>query len=836
MTVTVILAILATFVTVSLNRQQIQARDTERSIKATLIASTLEKYYDEHGEYPSPRALLNTYGGNTGTAVATLLSITDKDILVTPTAIASTTNSITASLGTTDDFAYVAQSTVGNDNCQTNIAGGCDEFTLSYKKEVDGSIVTIESTYKGRPGDYQSPLAATSKPTITAIQSGVNLVATSSAVTCPTEGGLSPHYSFRERTGAGSWGSWGSWQVGNTYTRSSNSDSVSYSFQVQVRCESASNIGDTSPVSDPVSVTYYATPATPATPTVNAVSSGTIAMGTSSTITCNYGTAQYRIDYRTNAGTWVTGAWGSGTSYTIAATDATTYGFRSTARCVNGTQTATSATGIEDTVVYYAMPATPATPTVNATTSGASVTGTSSTVTCDYGTAQYQIDNRTNSGTWTTGSWGTSTSLTIAGANATTHGFRSTARCVNSTQIATGATSAEDTVVYYAMPATPATPTISAAAYGAYGAGTTGTVSCNYGTAQYRIDWSVNGAAWGIGPWSTTLVSSQNATEGSRYDFRSTARCVNNTQIATGSTSAADTYIDPIATPAAPAVSGATYTAKNWTWSASACPAGTWANYQFAYLTYSGSWVGGAWQDAGTGTNNTYAAASSQGLTYDIAVHQNCASNYTSSGWSADTWGTSFYMPVTHMQAVNSTMRLDSGGHPSIQVKSYSGACAAGLTMMVGAKMDIGNSGTYTYYSGTVADPFITASTGLVMTDPSTAPGVGVMVEITARVQCRNLATGATHDAGDGVSLDLVNDHGNLYNRGSSKYQVTCSPDSVRSSYCSVGYNSSGTKNTSDTTALACTVKAKTYSFMQSTTTSNSAFYAFGAASLCWSA
>jgi len=830
MTVTVVLAILATFVTASLSRQQIQARDTERSIKATLIASTLEKYYDEHGEYPSPRALLNTYGGNTGTAVATLLSITDKDILVTPTASASTTNSITASLSTTDDFAYVAQSTVGNDNCQTNIAGGCDEFTLSYKKEVDGSIVKIESTYKGRAGDYQSPLAATSKPTLVAVQSGVNLVATSSTVICPTEGGLSPHYSFRERTGAGSWGSWGSWQTGDTYTKSGNSDSVSYSFQVQVRCESASNIGDTSPVSDPISITYYLMPAAPATPTVNAVTSGTIAMGTSSTVTCNYGTAQYRIDYRSNAGTWATGAWSSGTSYTIAATDATTYGFRSTARCVNGTQTATGATGLEDTVVYYAMPATPAAPTVNATTSGTNVTGTSSAITCDYGTEQYRIDYRTNSGAWTTGSWGTSISLTIAGSNAVNYGFTATARCVNSTQIATGATSAEDTVVYYAMPATPATPTISAAAYGAYGAGTTGTVSCNYGTAQYRIDWSVNGAAWGIGPWSTTLVSSQNATEGSRYDFRSTARCVNNTQIATGSTSAADTYIDPIAAPAAPGVSGATYAAKNWTWSAgSACPAGTWATYQYNFLIYAGSWAGTSWIDAGTGTNATNAAATSQGIAYDIAVHQNCTSSYTSSGWSADTWGTYFYMPVTQQSRVSHAgMKLLVGSYVSVRIMSFSGSCASGVTPYVLLNADYENTGTYLDYGTWNA---VTSGTIISLGSPN--PAVSNYVEPHMKLRCMNPYTGYYTGTDSTTWLSEVYDIGNLHKMSTTQYNISCVPDSP-TMYCAAGFDSGGSSGTTNTTAKACTVKASSYSYINDTNTKWGDRYNFGVDNPCW--
>jgi prepilin-type N-terminal cleavage/methylation domain-containing protein len=425
MTVTVILAILATFVIISLNRQQIQARDAERSTKATLIASSLEKYYDKYGEYPSPRALLSTYGGNTGTVVAALLGITDNDILVMPEASAGTTNSIAAALSSSDVFAYVAQSATGNDDCQTNIAGGCDEFTLSYKKEIDASTVTIESTYKGRAGDYVTPLQAPSKPTLAVAQSGTNLVATSSVPTCSTDPVMTPKYSFREQVGAGAWSAWTAWQAGNTYARGSNTNATSYTFQVEVRCEAGATIGDTSPVSDPQSVTYYTAPTAPATPSLSlSPAAGTIATSATATASggaCNYGTLQYAIDYRTNDGTWTTGTWGAGTTQTATSNQGDKYGFRATARCVNGTQTLASSVGAEVTVITGVQA--PAAPTV----SGSGPTWSWTPSACVAGSSpyyQYQFSYWTTALGWAnTTAWTWTSATTITNPAATSEGM-----------------------------------------------------------------------------------------------------------------------------------------------------------------------------------------------------------------------------------------------------------------------------------------------------------------------------------------------------------------------------------------------------------------------------
>lgn len=424
-TVTVaIIAILATFVGMALTGQQVKARDAARSSKVTIIADALERYYDKHGEYPSVRALLNTYSDNTGSAVASLLSINEKTTLVMPGATASTTNSIAASVTSNDTIAYVASSAVGNDNCQSSAQGGCDQYTLSYKKESDGSTVNVESQKRIAIADNVNPLQAPTKPTITASQSGTSLTATSSAPACSTSQSMTPRYAFKTQTGTGSWSAWSAWQTSSSYTLASNVDTTSYSFQVHVRCESSAAMSDTSSDSDTTSITYYTPPTTPSAPTIGSYVLFGSVIAQVNAVTCDVGTDQYRIDSRTNDGTWVTGAWGSTITASQTANDGVKYGYRAAGRCVNGTQIATSATSAETT---YIDPITaPGAPTM----SGTGPTWSWSAAACPAGTsASYQYRFTYNStsnftGSWTLGSWITTSSTSATNSAATSQGVK----------------------------------------------------------------------------------------------------------------------------------------------------------------------------------------------------------------------------------------------------------------------------------------------------------------------------------------------------------------------------------------------------------------------------
>ena len=139
-----VIAILTAITVFSFNAVRVETRDKDRAASATLIAEALEKTFLQNGEYPSPSALTNNIPANQSSAVAQKLGV-DAATIITPRAPAGTQNSIAASASDQDEFVYQASSTTDNASCQTNPAGGCDAFTLSYKKEETNQIVTINS-------------------------------------------------------------------------------------------------------------------------------------------------------------------------------------------------------------------------------------------------------------------------------------------------------------------------------------------------------------------------------------------------------------------------------------------------------------------------------------------------------------------------------------------------------------------------------------------------------------------------------------------------------------------------------------------------------------------
>ena len=134
-----VVGILSTISLLSFTRYQADSRDTQRSSSATIIAEALEKYYDQNGEYPSCNTMTNT-----ATVVSSALGGVDPKVLVAPQADTGQTNSIdlctTLTAGvTTDSFAYVGD---GSAACNTT---SCFSYTLQYREESTGDIVSLES-------------------------------------------------------------------------------------------------------------------------------------------------------------------------------------------------------------------------------------------------------------------------------------------------------------------------------------------------------------------------------------------------------------------------------------------------------------------------------------------------------------------------------------------------------------------------------------------------------------------------------------------------------------------------------------------------------------------
>ena len=145
-----VIAVLAAIITFAFTSTQKTTRDTARDTQVRIISDALEKYYRTNGEYPSV-ALMTSSNVNT---VKTRLGITDPSVLRLP--LASADNSIGASDPSETRLVYMANTSdsTKNTQCQTDINGYCDGFSLQYKKEGNGQLVTIMSLH-----DTFTPLA-----------------------------------------------------------------------------------------------------------------------------------------------------------------------------------------------------------------------------------------------------------------------------------------------------------------------------------------------------------------------------------------------------------------------------------------------------------------------------------------------------------------------------------------------------------------------------------------------------------------------------------------------------------------------------------------------------
>lgn len=601
--VLVIIAILATVGTISYLLIQRDARDSQRQTKATLIAEGLEKFYDKNGEYPSPAALTGNISANTGQAVASKLKV-DQETLVMPKATGGTTNSIAAALGDADVLAYIAKSDINNTSCQTNAASGCDEFELSYKKERDNETVTIKSRRSGREAGFETVPEAPSRPTVTAAQSGTNLIATSSAPAC--EAGLTAKYSFQNRAGSGAWTAWSAWQNSNTWTRIGNTHNTTYQFQAKTRCDSPAKEGDESAASAPASVTYIHVVIAPSTPTVTVSGSTSSITATSSTVTCQTGeTRQYKIDYRIGSGAWDEGSWATGATRTVSGpSQGSVYGFRATARCVMNSDI--QASGVSPIATYTVPVATPSGLTISAAMSGSNAVGTAAGGTCGTGaTIERQIRYRSTN-TNTDGAWSSYTSgatRSVGALQGHRYTFQQQARCTGgSTSSAWVASGTANTVRPIS---TPSTPTVTVSTSGDTTTWSWNATSCPSGTiARYQYqsaaDWNYT-SGWN-GPYANYTTNTWNtANQGYEYTRRVQTHCYTVHDTSDWSGTGSRSYIRPVTAPGAPtnfthAIASDRRTSR-FNWTAPSCGPGVVGE------SMSNLWVGTPmlWPETGVG-------------------------------------------------------------------------------------------------------------------------------------------------------------------------------------------------------------------------------------------
>ncbi|MDN5274665.1 MAG: hypothetical protein JWP06_566 [Candidatus Saccharibacteria bacterium] len=345
--VTIVVAIIAILAAISIavySKVQIDVRNTDRSTKVGVITGALEKYFNKNGEYPSCSAMTQT----AAQVSASVLPGIDPGALVTPTTATGVSNAITCTGLTAgsgpDTFAYVGD---GSTTCDTGAA--CLKYTLQYRKEGTGEIISKDSL-------HTTALGVNSIPTLTATSAGstaVNLSWTN------VPGAL--QYRFERATDT-------DFTANVVPTTTSNlSASVTgltagttYYFHVlAIAAGSESNWSNTASV-----VSVIAPPNT--VPLITAAMSGTNAVGTIAAVTCPSGTVQYQLRNRSTAtatmGTWSAwSAWATGLTQTVAASQGYQYGFQTHARCLVGANgsSSTADSSIATTVRSISAPVTP---------------------------------------------------------------------------------------------------------------------------------------------------------------------------------------------------------------------------------------------------------------------------------------------------------------------------------------------------------------------------------------------------------------------------------------------------------------------------------------------
>ena len=442
--VIVAIVILVTIAAFGINKFQADGRDAQRTVDATTIADSLEKYYDHNGEYPSCAQL--TAPASTVSSQSGALAGIDSDALIAPKAGSSTTNSIScadlASATSGDYFAYVGD---GSDSCNTV---SCLQFTIKYIDESDGTVKTISS-----------------KRTVDINTSGAVTV-TAGSVTY-TSGSIS----------------WNQLQNATGYTiqrDTSNTFSTGNLKQVSVGpAVSSYQFTDLAP-----NTTYYYRVQANATVNNSSLWSNIANKATNALPTPTLANAQVNP-------VTVTESWGSvsgvttytiqradNTSFTSAQTDSVstnskTYSdtpignaryYRVRATISNGSTTYNGAWS--NTVTYTSYVPQPASaPSISSTISGATATGTSGTVTCSQGgTPVYSLreTHKSNSGdgdnwtSWT--SWSSpNRSYAVTAYEGYQHTFQAKAACTYASSYSTELTSGTSSSVRGIN--TPATPT-----------------------------------------------------------------------------------------------------------------------------------------------------------------------------------------------------------------------------------------------------------------------------------------------------------------------------------------------------------------------------------------
>lgn len=517
--VVAIIGILATIITLGLNKYTQDSRDAQRATDVTSLSEALEKYYDKHGEYPSCTQMTSS----PSVISQSILTGIDQSVFVTPGTESGTTTSITCDdIATLNEDAYQYQGD-GSVNCATGNA--CLSYMLRYREESSGNIIEVKSR-------RTVAISTSGIPVLTASGSAMNAINASwSAVPNAL------NYQIQIATNS----AFTSGLTSQTLTSNSTSfSSLAYNTTYYLRVKAISN-GNQGAWSNVVTTATYGLTA----PTLTVTAS--TATQTNTSWSSVPGSTGYTLQWSTDQSTWSSSS-PTGTSQTVTGlTGGTLYYYRVQAKWNSNVGPWSSVKSA------YTVPGGPTGLTISASMSGTSAVGTAG-ATCSAGTVQYQLRNRntntTAMGAWSAWSaWSTAdTDTESSTAQGYQYGFQMQARCMLGT-------TPSDTVTLATVATTvrnfdaPSKPSVSAGTSGATTTFTrTSSPTCSgNGTTGYQYKRTIDsGSVYNFATTTATSVATTTSTEGYAYGIEWQARCTNTYATGPWSSSGTASYIRPV--------------------------------------------------------------------------------------------------------------------------------------------------------------------------------------------------------------------------------------------------------------------------------------------------
>ena len=340
-----VIAILASMAFFGYTQVQKDSRNAQRASKVNIIAEELEAYYAKNGEYPGCVAMTQS----AAQVSSNTLKGIEQNVLKTPLSTAATTNSIgctALSAGTgTDTFAYIGD---GSSTCNTG--SSCLQYTLQYRDENTGAIISKDSSHKTQiSGSGVSAITAT---TISNTQINLSWTAINNVSSYTLQRATDSAFTVNLVTTSSI--------AGTTSSANSLTPGATYYFRVA----GVAPTGQTGWSNTATATTSISAPSD--TPTMSAALVSNNAVGTTTTVTCPSGTAEYQIRYRStnvnNTPSWSSwSAWGTSLTRTEAASQGYQYGFQSQARCTgpNASSSVSPTSNIPTVVRAISTPAAP---------------------------------------------------------------------------------------------------------------------------------------------------------------------------------------------------------------------------------------------------------------------------------------------------------------------------------------------------------------------------------------------------------------------------------------------------------------------------------------------